>query len=91
MFELRMPPKMNKPRPQTAQIVAKQVTRVATPGTDLHGESFKRALIDCAKGRFSSIKKCAAYHKLAYSTLYTLFTRSEEYKGSGGANKVLTN
>ena len=53
-------------------------------------ESFKRALIDCAKGRFSSIKKCAAYHKVAYSTLYTLFTRGEEYKGSGGANKVLT-
>ena len=53
-------------------------------------ESFNRALKDCAKGRFSSIKKCAAYHKVAYSTLYTLFTRGEEYKGSGGANKVLS-
>lgn len=53
-------------------------------------ETFEKALKDCARGRFSSVKKCAAYHKVAYSTLYTLFTRGEEYKGSGGANKVLS-
>ena len=53
-------------------------------------ESFQRALNDCAKCMFSSIKKCVAYHKVAYSALYTLFTRGEEYTGSGGANKVLS-
>ena len=31
---------------------------------------FEKALKDCARGRFSSVKKCAAYHKVAYSTLY---------------------
>ena len=36
-------------------------------------KSFQRTLKDCAKGRFSSIKKCAAYPEVAYSTLYTLF------------------
>ena len=51
---------------------------------------FARALADCARGRFSSITKCAAFYKVPYSTLYTLFTTGAEYKGSGGANKVLT-
>ena len=46
-------------------------------------ESFDRALKDCAKGRFSSIKKCAACHKVANSTLYILFTMGDKYKESG--------
>jgi hypothetical protein len=52
--------------------------------------SFQRALKDCAKSGFSSIKKCAVYHKAAFSTLCPLFTRGGDYKGSGGANKVLS-
>ena len=44
-------------------------------------ESFHRALKHCVKGRFSSIKKCAAHHKVAYSTLYTLFTRVRSTRG----------
>ena len=31
-----MPPMMARPRPKTAWIVAKKVTRVATPGTGVH-------------------------------------------------------
>jgi hypothetical protein len=33
-----MPPTMASPRPKTAWIVAKKVTRVATPGTGGHDE-----------------------------------------------------
>ena len=36
------------------------------------------------------MEKCAAFHKVAYSTLYTLHTTGAEYKGSGGSNKVLS-
>ena len=37
-FEQRMPPMMSKPKPRTAWIVAKKVTRMATPGTALLGD-----------------------------------------------------
>ena len=53
-------------------------------------ERFAKALADCNAGRFSSVQKCAAFHKVAYSTLYTLHTTGAEYKGSGGSNKVLS-
>ena len=33
-----MPPVMSKPKPRTAWIVSKKVTRVATPGTALFGD-----------------------------------------------------
>ena len=35
---------------------------------------FKRALNDLQRGKYNSLKKCAAFYKIPYSTLYRLHT-----------------
>ena len=46
-------------------------------------EKFATAIRQYECFKFKNLKKCAAFHKLSYTTLLRLYTSGENFKGSG--------
>ena len=69
-FELRIPPMMARPRPKTAWIVAKKVTRVATPGTAVHDEEINIEDTPVADNQVIDSNVYSAIMKSSYSCMF---------------------
>ena len=73
---------MTKHRKFVKKIAAKQTKKT----------TFSKAIGEFKEGKFKSLRSCARFYKVAYTTLHRLMTNPtcDEYKGSGKNSKCLT-
>ena len=56
---------------------------------ELKVQQYNSAKKDYLKGKFKTLRKCANFYKLPYSTLYRLILEDGNYSGSGKMSNVL--